>query len=93
MAQTIHCSRCNSTNVSVRKRRITDVLASWAFYGVNFLFSGFGKDLRPGATTASELRFDWEAHRGLATGRWFWHCHACGNKGEVFDDDVTREAG
>jgi hypothetical protein len=89
MAETIYCSRCNSTNLIITKRELSDVLATWAQYVLNFLFSGFGKDLNPGATTASELRFDRETHRGLATGRWFWRCRDCGEKGAIFDEDVA----
>ena len=33
-----------------------------------------------------------DMHRATATPRLYWRCRNCGNKGEVYDESVTREA-
>lgn len=107
------CPLCSSTDVTWRKRRLTDVLATWLRYATDFVF---GAGLKGGqfhkagelatytykdtktfdapnrADVGDSFHYSNTTHQALATPRWFWHCHRCGDKGEVFDESVTAEA-
>jgi len=85
----MRCSRCNSVHIVTRRRRLSDVLATWARYCVDFFFRAVGDNPGPMYQTSRERGFDASTPRSLATGRVFWRCRDCGERGAIFDEYVT----
>lgn len=93
--QTDPCPMCGSTNVWWRGRRWYDVPLTWLRYiivaPIEMVFGT--KQRASGGIGHTAHHISYEAARdayddrmSVATGRWFWRCGSCGERGQVFED-------